>query len=384
MNFLKLSFLFGVSSLLVAQQTFADPLEVKVGILLSRTGTMADIGQQAEHGYSLAIKDLKSKLESKNYKVTFIYEDSRSTPESSATATNKLIKSDRVAIILGDSTSTDTLAAAPVAQAAGIPLLSPSSTSDKVTLVGDHISRSCFIDSFQGIAMANYAFDSLKAKNAVILVDSDMDHSRDVSKVFEKQFKEKGGTIQQVISFSGTHDSALLSQLMQIRKLKPDVVYAPVYYSVMASIFKQSSALQIKTQYLGTDAWDSPQLFELANKTTEGGLMTNPFSYEDPSAKVQKFRNDFKESYKAEPSSYAALAYDTIFVLENALERLKWPVAQDKLSEDLNKAIVSTKNVAGVTGDITLDKNRNVQKPNVVILKLTNSGYKFHAVVHSK
>ena len=358
---------------------FAAPTEVKVGILISQTGGMADIGAEGQNGFALAEKNLKAKLDNEHYKVKFVYADTRSTPESAATAVNKLIKSDNVDVIIGDLTSTDTLAAAPIAQTAGIPLLSPSSTSDKVTMVGDHISRACYIDSFQGIAMANFAVDNLKAKTAVLLVDTDMDHSRDVSKVFGDIFSKRGGKVVETINFSGTHDTSLLSQLTQIRKINPDVVYAPAYYSVMGTVFKQAKELQIKSQFLGTDAWDSPQLFKLAQGATEGALLTDPFSYQNPAPMVQKFRTEFKAAYHTEPSSYGALAYDSIYVLDNALSRLKWPVEKKNLAKEINNAIVSTKNVEGVTGDITLDKNRNVQKPSVVILKLTKTGYDFYS-----
>lgn len=376
--------IFLLSSFAFSLSAFAAPTEVKVGILISQTGGMADIGTEGKNGFELAKKALKAQLENQNYKVQFVYADTRSTPESAATAANKLIKSDKVDVIIGDLTSTDTLAAAPIAQTAGVPLLTPSSTSDKVTKVGDHISRACYIDSFQGIAMANFAFDNLKAKTAVLLVDTDMDHSRDVSKVFGEVFTKNGGKIVDTINFSGSHDTSLISQLTQIRKLNPDVVYAPAYYSVMGTIFKQAKELQIKSQFLGTDAWDSPQLFKLAQGATEGALLTDPFSYQNPAPAVQKFRAEFKKAYNVEPSSYGALAYDSMFVLNRALSSLKWPIEKANLSKAINEAITSTKNLEGVTGDITLDKNRNVQKPNVVILKLTKTGYEYYSTYTPK
>jgi branched-chain amino acid transport system substrate-binding protein len=348
----------------------AEPTPVKVGILVSQTGPMADIGQMGMQSYKLAEKELKSKFDNERFKVTFIYSDSRSTPESAATAVNKLIKSDGVDVIIGDLTSTVTLAAAPIAQA-------PSSTSDKVTQVGNYISRACYVDSFQGIAMANYAYQSLNARTAVLLVDTDMDHSRDVSKIFEEVFQKRGGRILSTVTFSGSRDTSTISQLTQIRKLNPDVIYAPVYYSQMGPIFKQAKALGIKSKFLGTDAWDSPQLFKLANGATAGMLYTSPFSYQNPSPEVQKFRAEYKKEYKTEPSSYAALAYDAMHMLDGALERVKWPVAQGQLPEKINEALTATANVQGVTGRITLDAHRNVEKPDVVILKLTANGYDY-------
>jgi branched-chain amino acid transport system substrate-binding protein len=357
----------------------AAPAVVKVGVLLSRTGGMADIGTEGEHGFELAIKNLKTKLDTEQYKVQFIFEDSRSAPDLAATAINKLIKIDHVDMILGDLTSTATLAAAPLAQSAKIPMLTPSSTSDKVTQVGDYIFRACYIDSFQGLAMANYAIDSLKAKTAALLVDMDMDHSRDVSKVFATEFQKRGGKLLKTVTFSGSHDTSYVPQLTELRNLQADVIYAPVYYAKMGVIFKQAKSFQVKSQMLGTDAWDSPQLFKLASGTTAGALLTDPFSYQNPAQNVQDFRTAFKSKYDMEPSSYAALAYDSVFVMESALSKIKWPVKADALPKSIRDQLAQTKNVEGVTGKITLDKNRNVGKPDIVILKLTDRGYDYHA-----
>jgi len=354
------------------------PTKVKVGVLLSKTGGMADIGAEGSHGFELGIEELKNKWKNSHYEVEFVYEDSRSSPELAATAINKLIKSDRVDVILGDLTSTATLAAAPVAQNAKIPMLSPSSTSDKVTQVGDHIFRACYIDSFQGIAMANYAIDTLKAKTAVLLVDMDMDHSRDVSKVFGDEFGRRGGKVLKTVSFSGNHDTSFVPQMTDLRKLNADVIYAPVYYSKMGIIFKQAKTFQVKSQFLGTDAWDSPQLFKLAAGATDGAILTDPFSYQNPAKNVQAFRSVFKTRFGVEPSSYGALAYDSVFVLEKALSQIKWP-AQGDLSHLIREQLARTQNVNGVTGMISLDEHRNVGKPDIVILKLTKDGYDYHA-----
>lgn len=370
----------GLSSLLlISQVANASPQEVKVGVLLSRTGGMADIGTEGDHGFELAIAELKNKLNNDKYRVKFIFEDSRSSPDLAATAINKLIKSDHVDVILGDLTSTATLAAAPIAQSAKIPLLSPSSTSDKVTKVGDYIFRACYVDSFQGIAMANYAYDSLNARTAALLVDMDMDHSRDVSKVFGEEFTKRGGKVLKTVSFSGSHDTSYVPQMTELRNIKADVIYAPVYYSKMGVIFKQARTFQIKSQILGTDAWDSPQLFKLAAGATEGAILTDPFSYQNPADNVQRFRTIFKTKYKVEPSSYGALAYDSVFILADTLNRIKWPVEQKNLPQVIRDTLADTKDVEGVTGKITLDKNRNVTKPDIVILKLTKDGYVYHS-----
>lgn len=358
---------------------YAAPEVVKVGVLFSQTGMMADIGMQGEHGLKLAAQQLEKKLSNDRYRVEFVYADSKSTPDAAATAMNKLIQRDGVDFVIGDLTSTVTLAAAPIAQNAKIPMLSPSATNDKVTKVGDYIFRTCYIDSFQGIAMANYAAKDLKAKTAALLVDNDMDHSRDVSRIFAQTFEKNGGKIIKTVSFSGSHDMSLLPQIIQLKTSKADVIYAPIYFTQMGTVFKQSKGFKVTSKILGTDAWDSPQLFKIADGATQGGLMTNPFSYQSPEKNVQDFSKEFQKNYKTEPSSYAALSYDSVFLLQNALDQIHWPVSKKDLPNAIKTALAKTQDVDGVTGKITLDQNRNVQKPSVVILQLNKHGYDYHA-----
>ena len=377
------NFVAGFVCFIATAAAAAAPVPIKVGVLVSRTGVMADIGAEGEHGFRLAMETLKSRFDNERYRVEFVFEDTRSSPDAAATAANKLINSDHVDVLVGDLTSTVTLAAAPIAQNAKIPLITPSATSDKVTQVGDYIFRACYVDSFQGIAMANYAYDTLKARKAALLVDTDVDHSRDVSRVFGEAFRKKGGTVLDTVSFSGSRDTSYVAQLTALRNLKADVIYAPVYYARMGIIFKQAKSFKITAQFIGTDAWDSPQLFKLAGGATDGALLTDPFSYENPDPRVQQFRSTFKKTFKEEPSSYGALAYDTIFVLDSALNRLAWP-AQGALSQAIRANLATTQDVAGVTGSITLDKDRNVSKPDIVILRLKADGYTFKAMYNNK
>ena len=359
------------------------PRAPRIGVLISRTGPMSDIGLAGERAIQLAREDFKEALNPRDTPAPqFIFEDSRSDPDSAATAINKLIHSDQVDVVLGDLTSTATLAAAPVAQRARIPLLTPSSTSDKITGIGNYVFAGCYRDRFQGLAMANYARSNLQAKTAVLLVDQDLDHSRDVSEVFKREFVAKGGKVLKSVTFNGSRDSVFFSQLTEIIAAKPDVVYAPVYYAKMGVIFKQAKTLQLKTQFLGTDAWDSPELFSLAEGSEVGALLTDPFSYRNPEPAVQQFREHYKNLFKTEPSSYAALTYDAVAILAATLQRLRTRTLTTSMADQIRDDLSNTKEFKGVTGMITFGPDRSVAKPNVVILKLTGSGYDYHATYY--
>src|SRR5205823_11005215 len=135
----------------------------------SMTGTEATFGLSSANGIQLAIDEFNAKGGIKGRQLQVKVLDDQGRPEEAATAATRLISSEHVIALLGEVASTRSLFMAPKAQAAKVPMVSPSSTNEKVTAVGDYIFRACFIDPFQGYVMAKFATDTLKLKKAAIL-----------------------------------------------------------------------------------------------------------------------------------------------------------------------------------------------------------------------
>jgi branched-chain amino acid transport system substrate-binding protein len=273
-----------------------------------------------------------------------------------------------VVALLGEVASGNTLAAAPKAQAAQVPMISPSSTNPAVTLVGDYISRVCFIDPFQGDVMAKFAANTLKAKKAAIMLDFNSPYSRGLTEFFEASFKKLGGEIVDKQSYT-QGDRDYKGQLTKIRSENPDVIYVPGYYGEVGVISKQAKQLDIKAPMLGGDGWDSTQLWDLGGDSLNGDYISNHYSVDDPSPAIQKFVSDYKSRYGQVPDALAALGYDAMRVLADAIKR-----AGTTEGPKLKDAINATKNFSGVTGNISLDKDRNAVKP-AVVLKLQDRKY---------
>src|SRR5262249_46888418 len=156
-------------------------------------------------------------------KVRVIVEDDQTKPEEAQTVVTKLINKDRVVAVLGEVASSRSLAAAPVAQQIGIPMISPSSTNPKVTQVGDYIFRVCFIDPFQGLVMAKFANNTLKVKNVAVLRDIKNDYSVGLADVFIDNFKKVGGNIVADESY-GEGDTDFSAQLTAIKSKNPQAI----------------------------------------------------------------------------------------------------------------------------------------------------------------
>lgn len=335
--------------------------DIKIGAVSCLTGSLSTFGVSSIQGARLAIEEINQAGGVLSEPVDLIVEDNASTPGEAATIARKFIAQDQVLAILGDLTSSSTMEAAPLAQAAKIPLLTPSATNVAITQVGNYIFRSCFIDPFTGQVMAKFALAHERAKEAVILTDVKQDYSVGLSDAIRKYFTANGGRILKEISFS-SGDTDFRAQLSATKALHPDVIFLPAYYTESGLILRQARQLGLNTTFVGGEGWDSPALIEIAGKSAEGDYYVNHFSASDPSSRVQKFVKVYEAKYHAVPDALAALWYDGAALLVDAIQR-----AGAKDSGKIRDALAATRGFEGVTGRISIDENRNAAKPAVVL-----------------
>jgi branched-chain amino acid transport system substrate-binding protein len=335
--------------------------EVKIGAVTCLTGALSTFGVSSVQGARLAIEEINQAGGVLNEPVNLMVEDNGSTAGETATIARKFIVQDQVLAILGDLTSSSTMEAAPLAQAAKITLLTPSATNVAITQIGSYIFRSCFIDPFTGQVMARFALNHLHAKEAVILSDVKQDYSVGLSDAIRNYFTGNGGRILKEISFS-SGDTDFRAQLSTTKALHPDVIFLPAYYTESGLILRQARQLALNTTFVGGEGWDSPALVEIAGKSAEGSYYVNHFSATDPSPRVQRFVKVYEAKYHAIPDALAALWYDGAGLLVDAIRR-----AGAKDSEKIRDALAATRGFEGVTGTISIDENRNAAKPAVVL-----------------
>ena len=334
---------------------------IRVGVYGDTTGATSSFGQSTKNGIQLAFDEINAAGGVNGKKLEMIFEDDQGTPEKAKTVISKLINQDKVVAVLGEVASSNSLAAAPVAQEAKVPMITPSSTNPKVTEVGDYISRVCFIDPFQGSVMAKFAANTLKAKTAAIFGDNSSDYSKGLTQFFEQEFTKLGGTVITKQTYA-QKDQDFKAQLTQMRDQKPDVIYIPGYYGEVGIIAKQARELGMNQPLLGGDGWDSPELWKLGGASLKNAYISNHYSADNPAPEIQNFVKAYTAKFNVAPDSLAALAYDSAKVLADAIKR-----AGGTDSAKLKEAINATKEFPGVTGTITLDASRNAVKPAVVL-----------------
>lgn len=344
--------------------------EIVVGEYSSLTGGTATFGRSSDQGVQLAIEEINAAGGVIGKKIRVVVEDDQSKPEEARTAVLKLLKQDRVSAVLGEVASSRSLAAAPECQRAGVPMISHASTNPKVTQVGDYIFRICFIDPFQGSTMAKFAAQTLKAKNAAILRDVKNDYSVGLADFFRDEFIRQGGKILTDVSYS-EGDIDFKAQLTAIRAVKPEVVFVPGYYTEVGLIARQARELGLAVPLLGGDGWDSAKTLEIGGDAVNGCYFSNHYAADDPNPAVQSFIKKFEAKYSEVPDAMAVLGYDSALVLADAIKR-----AGSVEGPKLRDAIAATKDFQGVSGTITIDKERNARK-SIVVLKIEGGRFKF-------
>jgi len=334
--------------------------DIVIGMYGSLTGNDGSFGQSSKEGTQLAVDEINATPDGvmKGRKFQVLIEDDQSKPEEASSAVTKLIAQDKVVAVLGEVASTRTLAAAPLAQRYKVPLITPASTNVRVTEVGDYIFRICFIDSFQGEVLAKFAFNDLKARRVAILKEITSDYSVGLTESVLEHFTRLGGTVLPPVSYSAK-DSDFKAVLTQIRSQKPDALFVPGYYAEAAIITRQARELGMKMPILGGDGWVGDALAggrDALNNT----FISNHYSGDNPSPLVQNFVSSYRKRFGRDPDAIAALAYDAVKVLADAMRRAG-TTDGEKVRDALAKA-----DVAGVTGQLKMNAKRNVDKPAVV------------------
>lgn len=357
-----------------AQSGSADT-EIRVGEVGSMTGAQATFGTSTHNGIELAVNQLNAAGGINGKKVKLFSLDDQGKPDEAATAVTRLITQNKVHAILGEVASSISLAMAPIAQQNKIPMITPSSTNPKVTEIGDHIFRVCFIDPFQGTVMAKFATEGLKAKKVAVLRDVKSDYSVGLANFFVETFKKSGGEIVADQSYSGG-DIDFKSQLTAIKTKAPEAIFVPGYYNDVGPIARQARELGITVPLMGGDGWDSPELMKLGGKALNNSYFSNHYSSEDKSPAVQEFVTKFKAAYGVAPDGLAAMGYDAALVLFDAMKR-----AKSLAPADIRDAIAATKDFQAVTGKISINEKRDAVK-SAVVLKVTDGEFKYQMTVN--
>lgn len=337
---------------------------IKVGVNLELTGTVAAYGNAENNGVKLAVQEINKAGGVDGKKIELVTKDNKSeNAEASTAATNLAIQS-QVNAMIGPATSGAVAAASLNAQKTGVPLLTPSGTQDDLTLdtvdgVKKYVFRTTFQDSFQGQVLAQYAYSNLNAKKVVLYYDNSSDYAKGIAEEFKKKYQ---GDIVTTATFA-SGDKDFQSALTKIKNLDYDAIVMPGYYTETGIITKQARDMGISVPILGPDGFNDESFADLAGKANANGVYyVSGYSTKTAlSGKANDFIKAYKAKYGSEPNMFAALSYDSVYMIAKAAEGAKTSI-------DIANNLAELKNFDGVTGKMTIDKKHNPIKTALMVV----------------
>lgn len=335
--------------------------KIVIGVYEPMTGASAAGGQMTVEGIELA-KEMFPEVLGKRVELSI--QDNKTEKTEAANAVSRLIEKDKVQVIIGSYGSSLSMAGGQVAKDLGVPVIGCSPTNPLVTLDNDYYFRVCFIDPFQGTVMAKYAYNTLKAKKAAMIMDVSNDYSVGLCNYFKEAFKALTGDENAIVAEAKykTGDQDFTAQLTNIKDLAPDVIFAPGNYGESALLIKQARDLGINAPFMGGDTYEAPEFIEIGGKAVEGVAFSTHYTAEAPVTKVsQEFLDAYKKKFGKDPTAFAALGFDAYLVAIDAIERAG--VYEAKAIRD---ELAKTANFEGATGIITLDQNGDANKSAVI------------------
>jgi len=246
-------------------------------------------------------------------------------------------------------------------------MISSAAVKPELTIDRDYVFRACFISPAEGEAIAKFAFNNLKATKAALVLDSKNDYAMVLGSYFIDRFRRLGGEIVNQQGYN-SGDTDLTPQMSSITASKPDVIFAPGFYTTAPLIARSVKQSGFKGILIGSDGWDSPRLLEGGSEPFEGVYFANHFWIGSEDQLVRKFVVNYRAKYGVEPDAGAATAYDAAHMLFDAFRR-----AKTTERSAVRDALAQTKDFPGVTGKITLDANRNARVP-VYMLRIERGG----------
>jgi branched-chain amino acid transport system substrate-binding protein len=352
---------------------------IKIGVPAGITGALSSIEGEASQGSQLAIKQINAAGGINSTMIEPLYADTKSDITTATTVVTQMVESNKVDVLVGMTDTSFMLATGPVAQKAGVPFLDIGGTAPVITSLGDYIFMLPFGDNTQAAATAEFTYAKKGWKSAAMLMDTEWDYTKFLSKYFIDRFTEEGGKMLLEDTYK-SGDKDFSAQLTKIKNLQPqpDFVFISAVPDDIGTIVKQARDQGVSLPIVGGDGYDTPLLTEVAGpeKSANVFFSTHLGVYgDDPAA--AKFRDAFKAEYGQEPQSvFAALGYDGINLVADAIKR-----AGSTDHKAIRDALAATKGWKGSSGEITYPSGERIPSKSVALIEVKEGKFNLLDVV---
>ena len=351
---------------------------ITIGTVTTNSGTAAAYGEAEVKGFELAVSEINAKGGINGKKVKLESMDDKGDATEASNAYNKLAGDNNVLAVAGPTISATTAAVAPLADQSKLVTIAPAATSDSIE-TGNYLFRTCFKDSYQGEVAARFAAENLKVKKVSVLYGTGDPYSSGVGEAFAKAAEKLGLEVVDKESSSSADDTEYSAQLQKIQASGAELLYAPYYYSVAGPyIIPQARSVGFEGYVMGPDGYDGLKLTGDKSQYNKTYYTTHYSADDNTNTKVQDFIKSYKSKNNAEPNTFAALGYDTIYMIKQAIEK----AGENATREDVRNAVAGM-TFDGVTGKFTMDKSGSPTK-SVTVLEMKDGKPVYNTTVQPK
>ncbi|HPD88931.1 MAG TPA: ABC transporter substrate-binding protein [Oscillospiraceae bacterium] len=349
---------------------------IKIGVIAPLTGDVAVYGNAVNDAVKLYTDKVNAEGGIDGKQIELVVYDDKGDATEAVNAYNKLVSSDQVLAIIGDVTSTPTIAVAQASVADNIPIITGTATHLDVTSFGTNMFRACFIDDLQARTMANLAVAQGVTKAAVIYNASDS-YSTGLRDSFKTYCDSLGVEVVADEAYA-KGDVDFNAQLTNIAAANPEVIFIPEYYNTFYLIASQARAMGITATFYGVDGTDGVLEIDGADVSVFDGIyFSNHYTTDDPSEVVQNFIADYQEAYGQTPNALAALGYDAAMILFDAIKRAGVYEPSAENWQAIIDALYQT-DMQCVTGHITYDEGNGTPNKSTKVITIEDGVYHFY------
>ncbi|AKM77976.1 MAG: Extracellular ligand-binding receptor [Candidatus Wolfebacteria bacterium GW2011_GWE1_48_7] len=337
---------------------------IKIGVIGTLTGNAAYFGQQELRGVELARDEINKNGGINGKMVELIVEDSAAAPATAVSAARKLIETDNVKYIVGDSWNSTVIPMLPVINENKVILISPFAGLNQMSQ-DDYFFRTIASTKDMMDALAVYAYDKGNARS-VAIVQAKNPFGEEHTKYFKEAFEKRGGVIVAIEGVELTQED-VRTELIKIKAKKPDTILnIHAAGPKMGVTLKQAKELGIKVSWLGQLGAENATLQKDYKDIAEGIVYPYPFDVMSGQEEAKRFAAMYQEKYHEMPELVAANSYDAMMILAKTIA-----VAGDD-TQKAKEFMGTIKDFAGAGGSLSFDQNGDVKKD--IIIKTMEDG----------
>ncbi|SDL48558.1 branched-chain amino acid transport system substrate-binding protein [Maridesulfovibrio ferrireducens] len=349
---------------------FAADDTVKIGVLYNLTGAMAAVDQPGLHGMELARDVINSEGGVLGKKLSLIISDCRSNLDSTATAAESIADEDGIVAVLGLNDTDYVTAAAPAVTTKGLVFITAGATMQNLPyMYGKNFFMTAFGDNMQARAIAKFAKRRLKTERCFVGTDVSSEFAKTLSKYFKRRYRKYGGVVVDEVWYNAGDTTYPLPKEGD----KPDLLFMSITPPDAAGYVTEARKAGFNQPIVSGDGFDTPGLLKIPEEYAHSIYFATHVAFDNPDPEVRDFVDSYKRMFGVAPESgFAALGYDTVMLLAQAITR-----AGSTDTEAIRAALSATVGFKGVTGDISYPEGVRVPNKTVDIVRFSNGTFSF-------